>query len=75
MEPMYYISLDVHKRKLSYRVKDRAGFTPKGTLPATRIAAISVRLRKREQANGPGMTRPCLSACGGQGQYVDWYKM
>jgi len=29
MQPMYYIGLDVHKRKISYRVKDggRAGYT------------------------------------------------
>src|SRR5271167_484629 len=38
MEPMYYIGLDVHKRKISYCVKDSSGriFT-EGSLPATRI--------------------------------------
>ena len=25
MEPMYYIGLDVHKRKISYCVKDASG--------------------------------------------------
>ena len=25
MEPMYYIGLDVHKRKISYCVKDNSG--------------------------------------------------
>jgi hypothetical protein len=25
MEPRYYIGLDVHKRKISYCVKDRSG--------------------------------------------------
>jgi hypothetical protein len=25
MEPMYYIGLDVHKRKISYCVKDSSG--------------------------------------------------
>lgn len=34
MEPMYYIGLDVHKRKISYCVKDAvASFTPKDRFP------------------------------------------
>ena len=37
MEPMYYIGLDVHKRKISYCVKDRSGkIYVEGSLPATR---------------------------------------
>ena len=37
MEPMYYIGLDVHKRKISYCVKDGSGVIhAEGTLPATR---------------------------------------
>jgi hypothetical protein len=37
MEPMYYIGLDVHKRKISYCVKDRSGqLHAEGALPATR---------------------------------------
>ena len=38
MEPMYYIGLDVHKRKISYCVKDRSGqLHTEGLLPATRF--------------------------------------
>ena len=37
MESMYYIGLDVHKRKISYCVKDSSGkLHAEGTLPATR---------------------------------------
>jgi len=37
MEPMYYIGLDVHKRKISYCVKDSGGKVyAEGSLPATR---------------------------------------
>src|SRR5712664_2351947 len=38
MEPMYYIELDVHKRKISYCVKDSSGkVVAEGSLPATRL--------------------------------------
>jgi len=38
MEPMYYIGLDVHKRKISYCVKDASGqLHSEGSLPATRF--------------------------------------
>ena len=38
MEPMYYIGLDVHKRKISYCVKDSSGKVyAEGSLPATRM--------------------------------------
>jgi hypothetical protein len=38
MEPMYYIGLDVHKRKISYCVKDSGGKVyAEGSLPATGI--------------------------------------
>ena len=37
MEPMYYIGLDVHKRKLSYCVKDASGqLHAEGSIPASR---------------------------------------
>jgi transposase len=37
MEPMYYIGLDVHKRKISYCVKDSGGKVhAEGSLPAAR---------------------------------------
>src|SRR6266478_3152095 len=38
MEPMYYIGLDVHKRIVSYCVKDSSGkIYREGSIPATRI--------------------------------------
>jgi transposase len=38
MEPMYYIGLDVHKRKISYCVKDSSGkIYLEGSLSATRL--------------------------------------
>jgi transposase len=42
MEPMYCIGLDVHKRKISYCVKDSGGkIYAEGSLPATRIDLAS----------------------------------
>jgi hypothetical protein len=38
MEPMYYIRLDVHNRKISYCVKDNSGKVfAEGLLSATRL--------------------------------------
>ena len=38
MQPMYYIGLDVHKRKISYCVKDSSGRVyAEGWIPATRF--------------------------------------
>jgi transposase len=38
MEPMYYIGLDVHMRKISYCVKDSSGkLHSEGSIPATRF--------------------------------------
>ncbi len=38
MQPMYYIGLDVHKRKISYCVKDGSGkIHAEGSIPATRF--------------------------------------
>ena len=38
MQPMYYIGLDVHKRTISYCVKDTSGtIHAEGTVPATRF--------------------------------------
>ena len=38
MQPMYYIGLDVHKRTVSYCVKDGGGaIHAEGTIPATRL--------------------------------------
>jgi hypothetical protein len=38
MEAMYYIGLDVHKRKISYCAKDSGGEVyAEGSLPATRF--------------------------------------
>jgi transposase len=39
MQPMYYIGLDVHKRTISYCVKDSSGkIFSEGSLPATRLS-------------------------------------
>jgi len=51
MQPMYYIGLDVHKRKIRYCVKDGGG----------RIHAegsISTRLRHWSGADGGGRSTP-----------------
>src|SRR6202011_4487933 len=38
MQPMYYIGLDVHKRKISYCVKDSSGkIHTEGSIAATRV--------------------------------------
>jgi hypothetical protein len=38
MQPMYYIGLDVHKRKISYCVKDGSGkIHTEGSISATRL--------------------------------------
>jgi transposase len=38
MQIMYYIGLDIHKRKISYRVKDGSGkIYREGSIPATRF--------------------------------------
>ena len=38
MQPMYYVGLEVHKRKISYCVKDRSGaMHSEGSIPATRF--------------------------------------
>jgi hypothetical protein len=38
MQPMYYIGLDVHKRTISYCVKDGSGMIhAEGTLPAAAV--------------------------------------
>ena len=38
MQPMYYIGLDVHKRKISYSVKDSGGkLHSEGSIPATSL--------------------------------------
>ena len=39
MQPMYYIGLDVHKRKISYCVKDNA-VLPRKSRPAMTSAAV-----------------------------------
>ncbi len=40
MQPMYYIGLDVHKRTISYCVKDGSGkIYAEGSIPATRTGS------------------------------------
>jgi predicted NBD/HSP70 family sugar kinase len=42
MEPMYYIGLDVHKRKISYCVKDGSGkVCAEGSLPPHALTLTS----------------------------------
>jgi transposase len=39
MDSMYYIGLDIHKKTISYCVKDQSGrVCDEGTIPATRMA-------------------------------------
>jgi predicted NBD/HSP70 family sugar kinase len=41
MHNMYYIGLDVHKRRISYCVKDGSGeIHAEGTIPATRFLPV-----------------------------------
>jgi hypothetical protein len=43
MQPMYYIGLDVHKRKISYCVKDSSGrIHAEGSISATRLGVALV---------------------------------
>ena len=45
MQSMYYIGLDVHKRTISYCVKDGSGkIHAEGTIPATRFDLAAIRL-------------------------------
>src|SRR5882672_10408384 len=49
MEPMYYIGLDVHKRKISYCVKDGSGrIHAEGSISATRLD-LDHRMRSLRQ--------------------------
>jgi|HubBroStandDraft_4_1064222.scaffolds.fasta_scaffold527443_2 hypothetical protein len=42
MEPMCYIGLDVHKRIISYFVRDSSGkMYAEGSIPATTVRALS----------------------------------
>jgi len=41
MQPMYYIGLDVHKRMISYCVKDGSGkIHAEGAIPASRFDLV-----------------------------------
>jgi len=62
MQSMYYIGLDVHKKTISYCVKDDSGHIHgEGTIPATRLD-LALRASKtgvlccrfREQEGNPG---------------------
>ncbi len=45
MELMYYIGLDVHKRTISYCVKNcSSALSSEGSLPATRFELVFARL-------------------------------
>ena len=54
MQPMYYIGLDVHKRKISYCVKDGSGrIDAEGSISTTRLEQklnlLSSRKKLRQQ--------------------------
>ena len=52
MQTMYYIGLDVHKRTISYCVKDGSGkIHAEGTIPATRyhLDRRTIRLAMKSQ--------------------------
>jgi hypothetical protein len=53
MESMYYIGLDVHKKTISYCVKDRGGKVhSEGRIPATRYdPGLAVKPTGRESAS------------------------
>jgi hypothetical protein len=50
MQPMYYIGLNVHKRKISYCVKDSGGNTSRGrhVIPPARKAIFLTCIGKRD---------------------------
>jgi hypothetical protein len=48
MQSMYYVGLDVHKKTISYCVKDGSGhIQSEGTIPATRMDLDGWRLQMR----------------------------
>jgi hypothetical protein len=54
MQPMYYIGLDVHKRKISYCVKDSSGkLHSEGSIPATHFDLDRWMKTHQELAKGP----------------------
>ena len=64
MQPMYYIGRDVHKRKISYCVKDSSGkIFAEGLLPATRLdlmlRAIAAAKKKYDRIDA-GKICDCL---------------
>lgn len=54
MQPMYYIGLDVHTRKISYCVKDSGGkLHSEGSIPATHFDLDRWMKTHQELAKGP----------------------
>ena len=69
MEPMYYIGLDVHKRKISYCVKDSSGrIHSEGWIPATHFD-LDGWMKSLPQPNSPGRWAP--SSLYAQGRLID----
>src|SRR6267154_1843359 len=63
MQTMYYIGLDVHKRTISYCVKDCSGMIHgEGTIPATRLELD--RWMKTLPQRGPRRWKPPFSPGG-----------
>jgi transposase len=62
MQPMYYIGLDVHKRKISYCVKDGSGrIHAEGSISATRLE-LDHWMRSLPQPWSAAIKRRCLRA-------------
>jgi len=64
MGPMYYIGLDVHKRTISYCVKDSSGkIHAAGSIPATRLD-LDRWLKKHFRSRGAQRWKLRCSAAG-----------
>ena len=58
MQPMYYIGLDVHKKKISYCVKDGGGKVhAEGWIPATRF---DLDCNRSQVAQGDSLSDPAI---------------
>ena len=66
MQPMYYIGLDVHKRKISNCVKDSSGKVhAEGSISATRVD-LDQWMKKLPQPWSAAMEATMFQRCGGK---------
>jgi transposase len=64
MQSMYYIGLDVHKRKISYCVKDGSGrMHAEGSISATRLK-LDHWMRSLPQSWSAAMEETMFTGCG-----------